>query len=84
LPRLLRKGYPVPIGFIGGDNSWETSQSGHQHTKALVGSHFRIVPGGHLFPMENPAAAAEATREMIDDLLSGQSGKKVLKKAAVA
>lgn len=84
LPRLLRKGYPVPIGFIGGDNSWETSQSGHRHTQALVGRHFRIVPGGHLFPMENPAAAAQATREMIADLLGEQSGKKVLKKAALA
>jgi pimeloyl-ACP methyl ester carboxylesterase len=84
LPKLLSKGYPVPIGFIGGDNSWETSQSGHQHTQALVGRHFRIVPGGHLFPMETPAAAAQATTEMIDDLLQEQSGKKVLKKAAVA
>ena len=84
LPTLLRKTYPVPIGFIGGDNSWETSQSGHRYTKALVGPHFRILPGGHLFPMETPAAAAVATTEMIAALLSGQSGKKVLKNAAVA
>ena len=84
LPKLLSKGYPVPIGFIGGDNSWETSQSGHQHTQALVGPHFRIVPGGHLFPMENPRLAAHATKEMIADLLSVQSGKKVLKKEALA
>ena len=84
LPRLLRGGYPVPIGFIGGDNSWETSQSGHQHTQALVGSHFRIVPGGHLFPMESPAVAAEATKQMIDELLAVQSGKKVLKNEALA
>ncbi|MTV41166.1 alpha/beta fold hydrolase [Duganella radicis] len=84
LPKLLRNGYPVPIGFIGGDNSWETSQSGHQHTQALVGRHFRILPGGHLYPMETPAAAAQATREMIADLLGEQAGKKVLKKAAVA
>ncbi|SDG57137.1 MULTISPECIES: alpha/beta hydrolase [unclassified Duganella] len=75
LPKLLRNGYPVPIGFIGGDNSWETSQSGHHYTKALVGQHFRIIPGGHLFPMETPAAAAEATREMIVALLSGFSVK---------
>jgi pimeloyl-ACP methyl ester carboxylesterase len=84
LPQLLRGGYPVPIGFIGGDNSWETSQSGHQHTQALVGSHFRIVPGGHLFPMESPAVAAEATKQMIDELLAVQSGKKVLKNEALA
>jgi len=84
LPRLLRNGYPVPVGFIGGDNSWETSQSGHKHTQALVGRHFRIVRGGHLFPMENPRLAAHATKEMIADLLSEQSGKKVLKKEALA
>nr|WP_154357039.1 alpha/beta hydrolase [Duganella aquatilis] len=84
LPRLLRGGYPVPIGFIGGDNSWETSQSGHQHTQALVGRHFRIVPGGHLFPMESPAVAAEATKQMIDELLAVQAGKKVLKNEALA
>lgn len=75
LPQLLRRRAPVPIGFIGGDNSWETSQSGHQHTQAVVGQHFRIIPGGHLFPMETPAAAAEATREMIVALLSGFSVK---------
>ncbi|MBP1202020.1 surfactin synthase thioesterase subunit [Duganella sp. 1411] len=27
--------------------SWETSQSGHAHTQALVGGHFRLTPGGH-------------------------------------
>lgn len=84
LPKLLRKGYPVPIGFIGGDNSWETSQSGHQHTQALVGRHFRILPGGHLFPMENPATAARATKEMVEELLAVQPGKKVLKNEALA
>lgn len=84
LPKLLSKGYPVPIGFIGGDNSWETSQSGHQHTQALVGRHFRILPGGHLFPMETPAAAARATKEMVEELLAVQSGKKVLKNEALA
>jgi pimeloyl-ACP methyl ester carboxylesterase len=84
LPQLLRKGTSVPIGFIGGDNSWETSQAGHEYTQALVGRHFRILPGGHLFPMETPVAAAEATREMIMELLSVQSGKKVLKNEAIA
>jgi pimeloyl-ACP methyl ester carboxylesterase len=84
LPQLLRHGYPVPIGFIGGDNSWETSQSGHRYTQALVGRNFRIVPGGHLFPMESPAMAADVTTEMIDQLLAGQAGKKVLKNQALA
>ncbi|MCU6498272.1 alpha/beta hydrolase [Rugamonas sp. A1-17] len=70
LPKLVRGRFPAPIGFIGGTDSWETSQSGLGHTQALVGKYFRIVPGGHLFPMESPAVAAEATREMIASLLN--------------
>jgi pimeloyl-ACP methyl ester carboxylesterase len=84
LPRLVRKPFPRPIGFIGGVDSWETSQSGLAHTQALVGEYFRIIPGGHLFPMESPAAAADATREMIARLLSGESSKIVLKSQAFA
>ncbi|NGZ84695.1 alpha/beta fold hydrolase [Duganella aceris] len=84
LPKLVRKPFPAPIGFIGGIDSWETSQSGLGHTQALVGEHFRIIPGGHLFPMENPAAAAEATREMIAGLLGGESLKTVQKSQALA
>ncbi|MET0267686.1 MAG: alpha/beta hydrolase [Duganella sp.] len=83
LGRLLRRPYPVPIGFIGGADSWETSQSGHGHTRALVGRHFRILAGGHLFPMEHPLAAADAVIEMVAALLGGQP-KKVLKDGAFA
>jgi pimeloyl-ACP methyl ester carboxylesterase len=83
LPKLVRGRFPVPIGFIGGTDSWETSQSGLGHTQALVGRHFRIVKGGHLFPMESPQVAAEATREMIGNLV-GISSKKVLKSGAFA
>ncbi|KQQ40380.1 alpha/beta hydrolase [Duganella sp. Leaf126] len=78
LGRLLRRGTPVPIGFIGGADSWETRQSGHQHTRALVGAQFRIVEGGHLFPMESPALAADAIVEMVAAL------EKVLKPGAFA
>jgi len=84
LPKLVRQPFPVPIGFIGGVDSWETSQSGLGHTRALVGEHFRIIPGGHLFPMENPAAAADATKAMVADLLAAESRKKVLKNEALA
>ncbi|MYN15969.1 alpha/beta fold hydrolase [Rugamonas sp. FT107W] len=76
LPKLVRGRFPAPIGFIGGTDSWETSQSGLGHTQALVGKHFRIVPGGHLFPMESPALAAEATREMIASLLNVKNVRK--------
>ena len=31
-----------------------------------MGDHFRRVPGGHLFPMESPEAAADAVHEMVD------------------
>jgi pimeloyl-ACP methyl ester carboxylesterase len=83
LPKLVRGRFPVPIGFIGGTDSWETSQSGLGHTQALVGRHFRLLKGGHLFPMESPQAAAVATRQMIGELL-GASCKKVLKSGAFA
>lgn len=67
---LMREPFPVPIGFIGGTESWETSQSGLGHTRALVGPNFRMIPGGHLFPMESPALAADVTHEMIASLLA--------------
>ncbi|HEV7813535.1 MAG TPA: alpha/beta hydrolase [Janthinobacterium sp.] len=66
---LVRGGFPVPIGFIGGINSDECRQAGLGSTRRLVGHFFRQLPGGHLFPMESPQAAAEATRAMIADLL---------------
>ncbi|MES2932085.1 MAG: alpha/beta hydrolase, partial [Pseudomonadota bacterium] len=39
-------------------------------TKRLVGKNFQQVPGGHLFPMEAPALAAQATHAMIEALLN--------------
>lgn len=83
LSRILRNDVPVPIGFIGGVDSWETSQSGLEHTRKLVGPHFRILPGGHLFPMEYPLAAADATIEMIANLLAAPP-KKIRKGGAFA
>lgn len=79
LNRIVRGRFPVPIGFIGGTDSWETSQSGLHHTRAFVGRHFRLLEGGHLFPMETPLAAAEATLAMIADLL-GSAGAEPSKK----
>jgi pimeloyl-ACP methyl ester carboxylesterase len=70
LGALVRLRYPVPIGFVGGLDSVESRQAGLTATRKLVGSHFRQIPGGHLFPMESPAQAAEATREMIASLLA--------------
>lgn len=66
---LVKGGYPVPIGFIGGADSVESRQAGLAPTRKLVGRFFRQLPGGHLFPMESPALAAQATGEMIAALL---------------
>jgi len=69
LGALMRQRYPVPIGFVGGIDSVECRLAGLDATRKLVGSHFRQIAGGHLFPMESPQAAALATHEMIAELL---------------
>jgi pimeloyl-ACP methyl ester carboxylesterase len=68
--KLARHGFPVPTGFIGGIDSVECRQAGLAATRRLVGRHFAQVPGGHLFPMESPAVAANAVHRMIRSLLS--------------
>lgn len=62
---MVRRSFHVPVGFIGGIDSVECRQAGLSATRRLVGKHFRKVPGGHLFPMESPAEAAQALHEMI-------------------
>ncbi|SNS29512.1 Pimeloyl-ACP methyl ester carboxylesterase [Noviherbaspirillum humi] len=69
LGAITRRGFPVPVGFIGGLDSAECRQAGLAATRKLVGRHFQQVPGGHLFPMESPAAAANAVHAMIRSLL---------------
>ena len=66
---LVRGGFPVPVGFIGGHDSVECRQAGLAATKKLVGRFFRQVPGGHLFPMESPRLTAQVLHEMISALL---------------
>jgi pimeloyl-ACP methyl ester carboxylesterase len=66
---LTRKPFPVRVGFIGGADSIECRQVGLRATRKLTGRHFRKIPGGHLFPMESPKAAADAVHEMIQNLL---------------
>ena len=70
LGSLTDSGYPVPIGFIAGDDSLELRQAGLAATKRLVGEHFVELKGTHLFPMESPVEAARLTREMIARLLA--------------
>jgi pimeloyl-ACP methyl ester carboxylesterase len=69
LGALLRQPYPVPVGFVGGRDSVECRRAGLAATRRLTGRHFRQIEGGHLFPMESPAEAADAVHEMIGSLL---------------
>lgn len=69
LGALAGRPFPVPVGFIGGVDSVECRQAGLAATRRLVGRHFVQIPGGHLFPMESPAAAAHALHAMIHSLL---------------
>lgn len=62
LHRLL-PGLRVPAGFIGGAASDVVRRVGLS-TMRRAGFAFRRVPGGHLFPLEHPQAAAEAILEM--------------------
>ena len=82
--RMVAKGLRVPAGFIGGDASAENRQAGLDATRRLVGRNFRIIPGGHLFPMESPELTASVTHEMIVQLLRAagtQHHRKALRSA---
>jgi pimeloyl-ACP methyl ester carboxylesterase len=72
LGALVRPPFPVPIGFVAGDDSVELRQAGRDATRKLVGSHFARIKGGHLFPMESPGLAAQLTRGMIAELLAAE------------
>lgn len=67
--KVARPSFPVPVGFVGGADSVELRQAGLGATRRLVGRHFSLIPGGHLFPMESPAAAAMAVHKMIQTLI---------------
>ncbi|MDY7579185.1 alpha/beta hydrolase [Herbaspirillum sp. RTI4] len=69
LGRIARRPFPVPLGFVGGIDSVECRLAGLAATRRLAGKHFVQIPGGHLFPMESPVEAAQATMAMIGALL---------------
>jgi pimeloyl-ACP methyl ester carboxylesterase len=69
---LLKRPFPVPIGFIGGTRSDELRQAGVASTRKLVGSNFVMTEGSHLYPMETPLVTAAETERMVDRLLSGR------------
>jgi pimeloyl-ACP methyl ester carboxylesterase len=69
LGHLTQQNFPVPVGFVGGIDSVECRLAGLKATKRLVGKNFTQIPGGHLFPMTSPEAAAEAVHKMIGKIL---------------
>jgi pimeloyl-ACP methyl ester carboxylesterase len=65
LPHDIVRGLPqlaVPAGYIYGEESREMRRPGLVDPKR----YFRVAgaPGGHLFPFERPAAAADAIRQL--------------------
>lgn len=66
---LTRRRFPVPVGFVGGRDSVECRQAGLAATRRLTGRHFTRIAGGHLFPMESPAASADAVHGIVQSLL---------------
>lgn len=76
--KLIRHDFPVPVGFIGANNSEELRQAGIKATRKLVGEHFVMTEGGHLFTMEHPKRAARLTHEMIQRLLGQRPDGKAM------
>ena len=66
---VIRRDFPVPVGFIGATGSEELRQAGLASTRKLVGENFVMTDGSHLYPMEQPARAAQLTHAMIRRLL---------------
>ncbi|MGJ9416246.1 alpha/beta fold hydrolase [Massilia sp. CMS3.1] len=78
--QVIGRGFPVPIGFIGANNSEELRQAGLASTRKLVGPNFIMTEGSHLYPLEHPKRAARLTHEMIQRLL----GTRVERKSMLA
>jgi hypothetical protein len=64
MDRILRRPFPVPVGFIAGDDSEELRQAGLGATRKLVGANLVTIPGTHLYPMD---AAADGPAHARDD-----------------
>ena len=69
LDRLLRS-HPLrcPVAFIGGTESVEMKQVGMAMTRKVAGERIALLPGSHLFPMEQPLQTAAAIDAAIQSL----------------
>ena len=64
--KLKAKQPTFPIGLIAGKQSEEMGIVGLRYTQKFLPQHMiRCVPGGHLFPLEQPEATAEAINSLI-------------------
>lgn len=61
LDRLVKR-HPLqcPVAFIGGESSVEMQQVGMAMTNKLAKGRIQLLPGSHLFPMEQPVETAAA------------------------
>jgi len=75
LGELIKRDFPVPVGFIGATRSEELRQAGVSSTRKLVGENFVMTEGSHLYPMEHPARAAQLVHDMIVRLLGANLRK---------
>jgi pimeloyl-ACP methyl ester carboxylesterase len=66
---VIRRDFPVPVGFIGANHSEELRQAGVASTRKLVGANFVMTEGSHLYPLEHPLRTAQLTHQMIGRLL---------------
>jgi hypothetical protein len=79
LPKLLSKGSPVPIGLSAATIPGKPASPAISIRRRWWAA-FPHPAGRPPVPDGERRAAAQATKEMIADLLGGQSGKKFLKK----
>lgn len=66
---VLRRPFPVPVGFIAGTTSQELRQATLGPTRKLVGENLVMIEGGHLYPLERPIETARLTHQMVERLL---------------
>lgn len=75
---VIRRDFPVPVGFIGANHSEELRQAGVASTRKLVRQNFVMTEGSHLYPLEHPLRTAQLTHQMIGRLLGTRLERKAM------